>query len=553
MNLFDKMRQQKLMSMALMIFTLSVGILIGTLINTQVNAAKGQAVAPDATPLVVPKAVEIGSDFTKLAKKLQPSVVNIVVEIPAQHSSARSRSGRPDPEDQSGGDDPFEGLQRFFGGGGGQGGPQIVPQGPEPKHEQSGTGFIVDKNGYIVTNEHVVKGGDKIMVKLQSDSTEYRARVIGTDPETDLAVLKIDAHKPLDPVSIGNSDAVQVGDWAVAIGSPFTLEESVTAGIVSALGRDIDNSTFKRFIQTDAAINPGNSGGPLVNIRGEVIGVNTMIATNHGGSEGVGFALPSNVVVRVYNDIIRDGVVSRGSIGIRFDPNTKPETLEALGVSHGVIVSELYPSDGPSAKAGLKPNDIITAINGQTIKNGDDLLAHVADAAVGSTLSLSVDRDSKKMELRVVTQDRKLLFKDDKDIVGENFSTDDSTKVEPVASGVKFGIKPRELTDGERNLTPDKHGVYVSTVEEGSFAEDVELQPGDIIISINRHAITSVDDLRKIAGSLKSGDAVAFQVVTPPVDAAPVQAKGVRRASSAVAPASSPNALAPRYLSGRLP
>ncbi len=247
-------------------------------------------------------------------------MVNIVVEVPAQKISGRGRA--PQGLDDQG-DDPFGGgLQRFFGGQGG-GAPQVVPQEAQ-KHEQSGTGFVVDRNGYIVTNNHVVEHGDKIMVKLQGDSTEYRARVIGTDSETDLAVLKIDAHKPLEPVSIGNSEAVQVGDWAVAIGSPFTLEESVTAGIVSALGRDIDGSSFKRFIQTDAAINPGNSGGPLVNIRGEVIGVNTMIATSRGGSEGVGFALPSNMVVRVYNDIIRDGTVSRGSIGIKFSPNTKP-------------------------------------------------------------------------------------------------------------------------------------------------------------------------------------------------------------------------------------
>ena len=548
MNWFDKMRQQKFMSFTLMVFTLSVGILIGTVINTQVNAAKTQAVAPDATPLVIPKAVEIGSDFTKLAKKLQPSVVNIVVDVPAPKQSARSR--RPSPDDQGGGDDPLEGLQRFFGGG--PGAPQLAPQGPEPRHEQSGTGFIVDKNGYIVTNEHVILGGDKITVKLQADSMEYRARVIGTDHETDLAVLKIDAHRPLDPVSIGNSDAVQVGDWAIAIGSPFTLEESVTAGIVSALGRDIDNSSFKRFIQTDAAINPGNSGGPLVNIRGEVIGVNTMIATNHGGSEGVGFALPSNMVARVYNDIIRDGVVSRGSIGISFATNTKPETLEALGVKGGVIVSQVKPPDGPSAKAGLKANDIITGINGQTIKDGDDLLAHVADAPVGSTLSLTVDRDGKKMDFKVVTQDRKLLFKDDERVVGES-AGDDAAKPEPVPSSVKFGIKPRELSDAERNLTPDKHGVYVSTVEEGSFAEDIELQPGDIILAINRHPVTSVDDLRKIAASLKSGDAVAFLVMSVPPDALRTPAPAGRRASNSAAATSQDDLLTPHYVAGRLP
>jgi serine protease Do len=385
---------------------------------------------------------------------------------------------------------------------------------------------------------------------------EYRTRVIGTDSETDLSVLKIDVHKPLDPVSIGNSDAVQVGDWAVAIGSPFTLEESVTAGIVSALGRDIDNSSFKRFIQTDAAINPGNSGGPLVNIRGEVIGVNTMIATNHGGSEGVGFALPSNLIVRVYNDIIRDGTVSRGSIGIRFSPNTKPETLEALGVKNGVIVSTIFPADGPSGKAGLKANDIITAINGQPIKDGDDLLAHVSDAPVGSTLTLSVDRDTKRLDFKVVTQDRRLLFKDQKDIVGENFGDgDNATAPIPIATTVKFGITPRELTDAERSLTPEKHGVMVSTVEDGSFAEDIDLEPGDIILALNRHPVASPDDLKKIAGSLKSGDAVAFLVVRPSPEALRAQSQSGRRGSASQAAAIiSPDDLAPQqYVSGRLP
>ncbi|HEY1759823.1 MAG TPA: Do family serine endopeptidase [Bryobacteraceae bacterium] len=547
MNLFDKMRQQKLMSITLMVFTLSVGILIGTLVNVQVHAAKGQ-VAPDATPLTIPKMVEIGSDFTKLAKKLQPSVVNIVVEVPAKVEAGRPRT-RSSQGDDGGGDDPLDQLRGFFG----PNAPQLVnPE--DQKHEQSGTGFVVDKNGYIVTNNHVVERGDKIMVKLQGDSTEYRARVIGTDTETDLAVLKIDAHKPLEAVSIGNSDSVQVGDWAVAIGSPFTLEESVTAGIVSALGRDINRSSFQRFIQTDAAINPGNSGGPLVNIRGEVIGVNTMIATSGGGSQGVGFALPSNMVVRVYNDIIRDGSVSRGSIGIKFT-TTKPETLEALGVNHGVIIHEISPKDGPSAKAGLKANDIITAINGQPVKDGDDLLSHVADATVGSTLTLAVDRDGKSMEFKVVTQDRKLLFADNSEIVGDSFGgSDPAAKPEAPA---KFGITPRELTDDERSMTPDKHGVYVSGVQENSFAEDIEMEKGDIITAINRHPVSSVDDLRKIAASLKSGDAVAFLVVHPTPEAARVTATrsttGRRAGAPAPAPVAEQDSLEPVYKSGRLP
>jgi serine protease Do len=549
MNVFEKMRQQKLMSVTLMVFTLSIGILIGTLVNTQVHAAKGQPVAPDATPLTIPKAVEIGSDFTKLAKKLQPSVVNIVVEVPAKVVSARSRSRSNQEDEGGGGDDPLDQLRGFFG----PNAPQLAnPE--DQRHEQSGTGFIVDKNGYIVTNNHVVERGDKIMVKLHDDSTEYRARVIGTDIETDLAVIKIDAHKMLEPVSIGNSDSVQVGDWAVAIGSPFTLEESVTAGIVSALGREIEqNRGFKRFIQTDAAINPGNSGGPLVNIRGEVIGVNTMIATSRGGSEGVGFALPSNMIVRVYNDIIRDGAVTRGSIGISFR-DTKPETLEALGVGHGVLVREVSPKDGPSAKAGLKANDIITSINGQSVKDGDDLLSHVADAPVGSTLTLAVDRDGKSMEFKVVAQDRRLLYADKPEIVGENFGAGETTaKPEPTA-GVKFGITPRELTEEERNLTPEKHGVMVSSVLESSFADDIEMEKGDIITAINRHPVSSVDDVRKMAASLKSGDAVAFLVVRPAPEVTRAQqtqggTRG-RRATTAPAAQELPE---PMYLSGRLP
>src|SRR3984885_14780056 len=258
MNLFDKFRRQKLMSITLMMFTLSVGILIGTLVNSQVNAAKGQSVAPDATPLTVPKAVDSSNEFTKLAKRLEPSVVNITVEVAPKAEpdtsqvAPRGRRQAPNPGEEGGGSDPLNQLRQFFGNGGE---PDVSPQ----PHEVSGTGFIVDKNGYIVTNNHVVEDGAKIVVKLLGDTKEYRGKVIGTDKETDLAVLKIDAGTPLQPVTIGNSDAVQVGDWAIAVGSPFNLDETVTLGIVSATGRGLDAArAFQKFIQTDAAINPGN-------------------------------------------------------------------------------------------------------------------------------------------------------------------------------------------------------------------------------------------------------------------------------------------------------
>jgi len=507
MKMLERLRQHKLTSTALMLFTLSVGIVIGTLVNTQVNAARGQNVAPDATPLTVPKAVEIGNEFTKLAKKVEPTVVNIRVEVTAKPSTTgRLRGGEPNGDDDS--DDLF---RRFFGQGP-QGGQQLPPQ--AFKREQSGTGFIVDKNGYIVTNNHVVDGGEKIWVKLHGDAMEYRAKLIGTDRESDLAVIKIDAKRPLQTVAIGNSDAMQVGDWSVAIGSPFGLEETVTVGIISATGRDIDGAQqFQHFIQTDAAINPGNSGGPLLNIRGEVIGVNTMIATSRGGSEGVGFALPVNMVVRVYNDLIKDGRVTRGSIGISYQKNTKPESLKAAGLDHGVIVDQVT-KDGPSAKAGLKPEDIIVSINGAAVKDGDDLVARVSDLPVGSVAKIEADRDGKKMTFDVTIRDRMEVFKDDPRVVGENNPPEDNSK--PEAANVKFGIGLRALTDDERALVPDKRGMMVTRVEPDSFAEDIGFMERDIVTAINRQPVNSLDDVRKIQQSLKAGSAVDFRVVRIP-------------------------------------
>ena len=504
LKLIDKMRQQKLLSTMLMLFTLSVGIVIGTLINTGVHAQKGSGGAPDAAPLTLPKPVQIGNEFSKLAKMLDPSVVNITADYTPKLQEGKNRKQQ---QDDDGDDDSSDLFRRFFGGpqGGGDSSPQAQ------RREQSGTGFIVDKNGYIVTNNHVVDGVDRIKVKLHGDDTEYKARVIGTDRETDLAVLKIDARRPLAAVTIANSDGVQVGDWAVAIGSPFGLEASVTAGIVSAVDRpNIGTGQFQRFIQTDAAINPGNSGGPLLNIKGEVIGVNTMIATQSGGSQGIGFALPVNTVVRVYNDIIREGRVTRGSIGISWAPGTKPETLKALGEDHGVIVGDVK-KGGPADKAGVKADDIVLAINGQSVKNGDDLVARVADMPVGTQATLSVDRDGKKMDFKLVIQDRAKVFSDDTRVVGEKAPEGGSGKEE--ATQVKFGISIRAASEEERELTPDKHGIVVSRVESGSFADDVGMMERDIIIGINRASVTSVDDIRKVQGNLKAGDAVAFRVV----------------------------------------
>ena len=516
MRWYKVMRQQKLLSLSLLLITLSIGIVIGTLINTGVHAARGQGgAAPDATPLVVPNPVKLGNEFSALAKKLEPSVVYITADY-TEHAAAdnphRGR-GNPQPDPGDGDDNGNDLLKKFF-----RNGPFGSDAPPRSfRQEQSGTGFIVDKNGYIITNHHVIAKVDHIKVKLHTDDTEYRARVVGIDPETDLAVLKIDPKGPLTPVSIGNSDAVQVGDWAVAIGSPFGLEASVTAGIVSALGRDIGGQLqLQRFIQTDAAINPGNSGGPLLDIRGEVIGVNTMIATQSGGYQGIGFALPINMVARVYNDIIKTGKVTRGSIGVSWSKNDKPDLFKALGTNQGVLVGAVQ-KGGPSEKAGVKPEDIIIAMNGKPVKDGDDLVARVADTPIGTPVTLTVDRDGKKMEFKVTIMDRAEVFKELPQFAELQQQQPAADEPKPEEAQYKFGIKLHSLTDAERTNMgiESKGGLVVRSVDEGSFAEDMGLLEKDVILAINRQPVASVDDVIRIQSSLKPGDAVAFRIMRP--------------------------------------
>lgn len=513
MGILDKMRHQKLLTISLLLFTLSIGILIGTIITTGVNAAKTQVAAPDATPLVTPAAVKApNNQFVELAKRMEGSVVNISTEY-APRPSARRRGPAPpeeDDEEEDGGDL----LRRFFGNRG--------PDGLPPrafKRSATGSGFIIDKNGYIMTNFHVVEKADTIKVKIPNDQADYRARMIGYDIETDLAVIKIDAKRPLPPARVGNSDGVQVGDWAVAIGSPFGLEATVTAGIVSATGRDIEGAKqFQRFIQTDAAINPGNSGGPLLNINGEVIGINTAIATQSGGYQGVGFALPVNTAAAVYNSIIRTGKMSRGSIGIMFSKeyDNRPELMKGLGLKGGVIVDRVSPG-GPAEKSGIVAEDVIVAFNGKPVKDGDDLVGRVSTTPIGSEADITVDRAGKKVDLKVTIADRQ-----------EQIAASDPrvrpSPEEPAQPGnenvkpARFGISLRPVNETEKQnaeIAGDRTGVVVTLVQEGSFAEEIGLQEKDIIVSINRQPVASADDVRVLQTKLKAGDAVAFRILRP--------------------------------------
>jgi serine protease Do len=509
MSFFDKMRTQKLLSFTLMLLTLSIGIVIGTLVNSGVKAARDSSAAPDATPLTIPSPVELSTSFSQLAKQVEPSVVNISTTYNARPGRASQRRGRPAPQDDEDQDNfgGMEDLFRYFGNPFGQGNPNFQM----PRSSATGSGVVVDANGYILTNNHVVDKADRIQVKFTGDPTQYAGKVIGVDAPTDLAVIKVEGKKNLRVAKIGNSDGVQVGDWAVAIGSPFGFQATVTAGIISAKERDVDpQQQFQHFLQTDAAINPGNSGGPLLNIRGEVIGINTAIASRSGGFQGVGFALPINTAVGVYNDIIKHGKVTRGSIGIRFTPSGTEQGLALLkshGVDSGVFVQEVTPG-GPAEKAGMKDGDIIVAINGKPVKEGNDLVNTVIATPIGNTVNIAVWRDHKKQDLKVVVGDLAQIFPD-------RFGNGDAVKPNSEVGATSFGMSIKNLTEQWRqNLNlKDKTGVLVDSVEPNSFADDIGLQKNDVIASINQQPVNSTDDVMRIRGTLKPGSAVAFRVL----------------------------------------
>jgi len=495
-ELVGRLRRQKLLSLAVILFTLAAGIVIGTVITNGVKA-RDQVVAPGAAPLAIPAPVQLQSPFVPIAKQISPAVVNISTQSTIKQPTVRRRQ----PRNQE--PDPFEDFfDRFFNFGPG------APQG-DIRQRSLGSGIVVDRNGYILTNRHVVEKADRIQVKLLDDSKQYDAKVIGADQETDLAVIKIDAGKELAPAKLGNSDSIRVGDWVLAIGSPFGLEETVTVGIISAKSRDLPGAgQFQHFLQTDAAINPGNSGGPLVNLAGEVIGLNTAIITDRGSYEGVGFALPSNTAITVYNQIIKHGRVSRGSIGITFPEGEQtPALLRSYGVKEGVFVQEIV-KDGPAEKAGLKPGDVIVAVDGTPIKAGAQLVSKISETPVGSTVRIKYVRDGKPAEVTLTIADREKIFRE---LTGET----QESKEPGEASEAKFGVTLQNLTSdlAERLGIGSVQGVVVTDVDPNSFAEDVGLARGDIITEIQRQPVRSVDDVRRMQRTLKSKDDVVFKVL----------------------------------------
>jgi serine protease Do len=483
--------------------TLALGILIGTVISYGVKGKEGQKSA-DATPLTVPSPKQLSNAFSQIAKQLGPSVVNINTESTIKSPHRRRGEQNPDDEDGGGGNGGMDDFfNRFFGGQGGQGDGAI-------RERSLGSGVIVDPKGYIVTNRHVIEKADRIRVRLQDDppGVQHDAKVIGEDQETDLAVIKIDMDHAVPLAKMGNSDSMQVGDWVLAIGSPFGQVGTVTAGIVSAKGRDIvPGRQFQTFIQTDAAINPGNSGGPLVNMDGEVIGINTAILSETNAYAGVGFSLPSNTVVQVYNQLIGpEHRVSRGSIGIEFSPQPAPAIARVYGVNSGVTISAVV-AGSPADQAGLKVGDTITNVDGRDVKNGDELVGEIASRKPGSKAKLGFVRNGKKQETTVAVADRAKLF-------AARLGEDQENGDESTPKQSKFGATVRSLTPemAERlDITAGK-GVIVQDVKVGSFAEDIGLGRGDVVLEINKQPVNSEDDFAKVESSLKSGQDVVFLV-----------------------------------------
>jgi serine protease Do len=481
--------------------TLVVGILIGTIVSYGVKGKEGQK-ASDATPLTVPAPQQLSNAFSQIAKQLGPSVVNINTESTIKSPRRRRGTQTPDDPDSDSGNGMDDLFNRFFGGQGGGDG--------AIRERSLGSGVIVDPKGYIVTNRHVVEKADRIRVRLQDDppGVLHDAKVVGEDPETDLAVIQIDVNHVLPSAKMGNSDSMEVGDWVLAIGSPFGQFGTVTAGIVSAKGRDIvPGKQFQTFIQTDAAINPGNSGGPLVNMNGEVIGINTAILSETNAYAGVGFSLPSNTVVQVYNQLIGpDHRVARGSIGIMFDSVENPAIARVYGAGSGVTVSSVV-AGSPADTAGLKVGDTITTVDGHKVTKGAELVAEIASRKPGAKVALSFLRNGKEQETTVTIADRAKLFAAR---LGEDKESGDESTPKPS----KLGATVRKLTPemAERLDIPAGKGVIVQEVKPGSFAEDINLGRGDVILEVNKQPVNSEEDFAKVESSLKSGQDAVFLV-----------------------------------------
>ncbi|MGE0101138.1 MAG: trypsin-like peptidase domain-containing protein [Blastocatellales bacterium] len=464
---------------------LALGILIGVALDRGWPKARAVEVTS-----------ELSSAFVEVARQVEPSVVNV------------STVTRLKTRNNDTGEFPVTGPRLD----------SIPLGGVDPVRRGNGSGVIVDSAGYILTNHHVIFGADRIKVNL-FDGTELPAVVVGYDRETDLAVVKVDSRKPLPTARFGDSDRIRVGDWVLAIGSPFGFDQTVTAGIISSRDRDSTDlykrAGFQYFLQTDAAINRGNSGGPLINLSGEVIGINTAIATSTGDYNGISFALPASEAINVYRQLVKQGRVIRGFLGALTERVT-PQIAAVYGIpaARGAIVSnvdETMEVEGnivvsPAAKAGLKPSDIIVKYRGTEIRNDEDLVRRVASTPVGTTADLTVIRDGREIQLNVAIGRRP--DRDPVNRAGQPVAVSDTRSRQNI--GISFqAVTPARNADDDAPLV---RGVRVVRVDPGSIADDAGLKVNDIIEFVNRTRIVDNEDFKSALGRLGPGDPVVLQI-----------------------------------------
>ena len=461
-----------------LVFTFLVALVVGAGLGSWGAAAvDAPAIRPavetrrTAAP-IVPAALPVPSgSFAQVSETVAPAVVNI---------NAVTKGARTPIEEYFG----EEFFRRFFG---------EIPE----RHQMQrslGSGVIVDTAGIVLTNAHVVERATEIEV-VTADTKKHKAKVVGVDKRTDLAVLRLTGSGPWPAANLGDSDRARVGDWVLAIGSPFGLQQTVTAGIISAKGRQIGQGPYDDFLQTDAAINPGNSGGPLVNMSGEVIGINSAIYSRIGQSAGVGFAIPSNMAKRIYTELAAKGKVTRGWLGVSIQPLT-PELAKSFGLKEpsGVLISDVM-QQSPAATAGIASGDVIIEFDRKKVDSPQELQKAVAAAAPGRAVPLKVWRDKSEKTLEIK--------------IGE--TPDESVALKSTNKGkTLLGLDVRPLTPElarQLNLrTPE--GVIVFSVEEESAASEAGLQRGDVIREVNRQKVRSVQDFEKITKEVKDGDRV---------------------------------------------
>ena len=420
------------------------------------------------------------ASFSELAEMVSPAVVNIRTVKTVKGGGRVFRHFMPGPFDK---EDPFHDFfNKFFG----------EEQQRDYKQRSLGSGFIIDKEGFIVTNNHVVENADKIMVKLKNGD-EFDAEIVGRDANTDIALIKIKVKDSLPELKIGDSDALKVGQWVVAIGSPFGFEQTVTAGIVSAKGRVIGSGPYDDFIQTDASINPGNSGGPLINMTGEVIGINTAIIAS---GQGIGFAIPVNMARGIIEQLKASGEVTRGWLGVAIQPISK-ELADYYGIKNGrgVLVTEVFSGD-PADKAGIKPKDIILEVNNKKVEESRDLTRMIANTTVGETVNIKILRDGQEMIFRV-----EIAKREEAKLAARQPERKDEDAM---------GIRVTDLTAevARRFNLKEAEGVIVVGVEAESKGGEAGVQVGDIIKEVNHQAVQTVADYLRVIDAVRPGESI---------------------------------------------